>query len=214
MSTEIPTAARPVLVWMSENRGRLADLVTEEIGADGDASPEADGSIRAHLRFVAEGLGATAGSDEPGLADYAAAVDTHLDRDRFAEYAAETGEAHAFVATSQFGEDAGEDPVNREVIDRRVRINAWIRLFLDTLDEARSPAEPWAPGVNAWMHQEQDRLANTIFAMDRRAKQVEIDRGNTQAIDDQETANLIGRAAVIQAHMRFLVEAIGTVRAA
>lgn len=214
MSTEIPLAARPVLVWMSGNRERLVALVTEEVGPDGDTSPEADASIRAHLRFVAEGLGATAAPDEPGLSTYAASVGSALDPERFANYAADLGEAHAFTAASQFGEDAGEDPVNREVIDRRVRINSWMRLFLDTLDEARSPAEPWAPAVNAWMHQEQDRLANTIFAMDRRAKQAEIDRGNQSAIDDADTSNLIGRAAVIQAHMRFLVEAIGVVRAA
>lgn len=209
MSTEIPAAARPILVWMSGNRERLAAIASEEVGPDGDPAPEGDAAIRAHLRFVAEALGATADPDAPGLTTFAASAGTALDPERWATYAAELGEAHAHEAEAQFGEDAGEDPVNREVIDRRVRINAWIRLFLDTLDEARSPAEPWAPAANAWMHQEQDRLANMIFAMDRRAKQTEIERGNQAAIDDPDTSNTIGRAAMVHAHMRFLVEAIG-----
>ena len=207
MSTQIPDAARPVLTWMSANRPRLAELVFEETGVDGDRSPESDGSIRAHLRFVAEGLAAAKPGDED-LAAYAASVGDDLAVDDYERHVGQLGEAHAFAAASQFGEEAGEDPLNREVIDRRVRLNAWIRVFLDALDAARAPAEPWAPAVNAWMTEQDRHLANTIFAMDRRAKEVEIQRGNRAAVDDADTANMIGRAATVQAHMRFLVEGL------
>lgn len=209
MSTQIPEAARPILVWMSANRERLAALVTEEVGADGDLSPESDGSIRAHLRFVAEAMANTAEPADPSLERFAASAGEALDAERFADYAGQLGEAHAHIAQSQFGDGAGDDPLNREVIDRRVRINAWIRVFVDALDAARAPAEPVGPAINSWMHGEERRLANTIFAMDRRAKEVEIERGNQSAVDDAGTSNTIGRAAMVQAHMRFLVEAIG-----
>jgi hypothetical protein len=54
----------------------------------------------------------------------------------------------------------------------------------------------------------QDQLADTIFAMDRRAKQAELDRGGPDAIASAEVVNRIGQAATIQAHTRFLVEAL------
>jgi len=46
----------------------------------------------------------------------------------------------------------------------------------------------------------QTRLADPIFAMDRRAKQMEIDRGGPDAVDSPETANGTGQAAMLQAH--------------
>ena len=118
------------------------------------------------------------------------------------------GEAHAFEAALQFGDHAGEDPGMRAVLDRRVRVAAWTRVFLAALDAARAPAEPVAPAVLAWMAEHQAGLADTIFAMDRRAKRAELDRGGPDAIASPEVVNRIGQAAVVQAHARFLVEGL------
>ena len=44
--------------------------------------------------------------------------------------------------------------------------------------------------------------------MDRRAAEAELDRGGHDAIADAAVVNRIGRAAMLQAHTRFLVEAL------
>jgi hypothetical protein len=44
--------------------------------------------------------------------------------------------------------------------------------------------------------------------MDRRAKEGEIVRRGPDAVDDPDVVNRFGQAAMLQAHMRFLVEAI------
>jgi hypothetical protein len=94
------------------------------------------------------------------------------------------------------------------MLDRRVRLAAWTRVFLDALDEARAPAAPASPAILEWMGDHQGLLSDTIFAMDRRAKQAELDRGGPDAIAAAEVVNRIGQAATIQAHTRFLVEAL------
>jgi hypothetical protein len=118
------------------------------------------------------------------------------------------GEAHAFEVDLQFGAEAQDDPGMRGMLDRRVRIAAWTRVFLDGLDRAREGREPVAPRVLAWMGERQTRLADTIFAMDRRAKRGEMERGGPDAVASPEVVNRIGQAAMLQAHSRFLVEAL------
>jgi hypothetical protein len=93
------------------------------------------------------------------------------------------------------------------MIDRRIRIAAWTRVFLEELDSARG-GDPVAPAVLAWMVDRQTQLADTIFAMDRRAKQAELERGGPDAIADPGVVNRIGQAAMLQAHTRFLVEGL------
>ena len=58
------------------------------------------------------------------------------------------------------------------------------------------------------MAERQTQLADTIFAMDRRAKEAEIARGGPDAVADPAVVNRIGQAAMLQAHTRFLVEAL------
>ena len=70
------------------------------------------------------------------------------------------------------------------------------------------PSTPAAPAALEWMAAHQAQLADTIFAMDRRAKQAELDRGGPDAIASPEVVNRIGQAAMVQAHARFLVEAL------
>jgi hypothetical protein len=58
------------------------------------------------------------------------------------------------------------------------------------------------------MAERQTQLADTIFAMDRRAKQAELDRGGRESLGDPAVVDRIGQAAMLQAYIRFLVEAL------
>ena len=138
-----------------------------------------------------------------GLPDLLEASEPQLD-----DELQQVGEATAFELGLQFGDSASEDPSVRAMVDRRVRIAAWLRVFLDGLDEARRPATPVAASVLVWMGSRQTQLADTIFSMDRRAKEGEMARGGPDAVASPEVVNRIGQAAVLQAHTRFLVEAL------
>jgi hypothetical protein len=201
--------AQAVLAWMGARPERLRELLSEEAAGTTDLSPVGDASVRAHLRFVGEALSAHAAPGDVGLAQFGERLPELLDarEDRLAERLQSLGEAHAFEAGKQFGDVAAEDPANRQVIERRVRVGAWLGVFLDALDDVRDAA-PIAPAATEWMADHQTDLANLIFAMDRRGKEVERDRGGEQAISNPDTVNRIGQAAVVQAHSRFLVEAI------
>jgi hypothetical protein len=200
-----------MLAWMQASPARLRELLDDEARRGGDLSPAGDPAVIAHLRFVAEALAATAAPGAAarleafaaGLPEALAARAGDLDGE-----IRRVGEAHAFEAGLQFGEGAGEDPGMPGLLDRRVRIAAWTRVFLAALDDARAPAPPAAPAVLEWMGARQGQLADTIFAMDRRAKQAEIDRGGPDAIASADVVNRIGQAAMIQAHTRFLVEGL------
>jgi hypothetical protein len=200
-----------MLAWMQANPGRLRELLDEEARGGGDLGPAGDPAVRAHLRLVAEALAASAApAAAPALEGFARELADLLAarEDRVDEEMELVGEAHAFEAGLQFGKGAGDDPSMRAVLDRRVRVAAWIRVFLAALDEARAPATPAAPAVLEWMADHQTQLADTIFAMDRGAKQAEMDRGGPDAIASPEAVNRIGQAATVQAHARFLVEGL------
>jgi hypothetical protein len=117
------------------------------------------------------------------------------------------GDATAFELERQFGPDVVDDASIQAVADRRVRIAAWTAVFLEELDATRD-APPVREPALAWMADRQEHLANTIFAMDRRAKEAEIARGGPSAVDDPDVVNRIGQSAMLQAHVRFLVEAL------
>jgi hypothetical protein len=197
---------------MQLNGARLRALLEAEAaaaGPDEDLSPAGDPAIRAHLRFVAEALAGTAAEGArgrleafaarvgEGLADARPALDAELQL---------VGEGAAFEARRQFGEGAGEDPAMGPMLERRVRVQAWTRVFLADLDGVLGPGT--AEAASAWMADRQTQLADTIFAMDRRAKEAEIARAGADAVADSTTVNRIGQAAMLQAHTRFLVEAL------
>ena len=213
MGTAPHPTARGLLVWMQNNPGRLHALLEAEAegaGAD-DLTPAGDPAVRAHLGFVAAALAANAAPAAAGaLERFAAELPTTLSQreGRVDEELQRIGEATAFELDLQFGAEATEDPSIRSMIDRRMRIGAWTRVFLDALDEARAGEPPAAPGVLAWMGERQVQLADTIFAMDRRAKEGEMERGGPDAVANPEVVNRIGQAAMLQAHTRFLVEGI------
>ncbi len=197
---------------MQANPARLRALLDKGAAAGGDLSPVGDPAIVAHLAFVAEAVAALAApareahlrafaDGAPGwLAQHAADAGSEMER---------VGEAHALEASLQFGDAAGADPSNRTVIDRRVRMIAWTHVFLDGLEVATGDTG-LATRAREWMADHQGVLADTIFTMDRRAKEAAVVRGGPDAIADRDVVNRIGQAAVMQAHMRFLVEAIAS----
>ena len=204
-------SARGLLVWMQSHPARLRELLDREAAGGDDLAPAGDPAVRAHLAFVAEALAANAApAAAPALEAFAAGLPAQLAA-REPQVNAEIrrgGEAAAFEVDLQFGDEAADDPSVHAMVNRRVRIGAWTRVFLAELDAARAPAAPIAEPVLAWMGERQVQLADTIFAMDRRAKEGELERGGPDAIADADVVNRIGQAAMLQAHTRFLVEAI------
>jgi len=215
--------ARAVLAWMQAEGGRLRVLIDEELVAAGGAdapteelTPAGDPAIRAHLRFLAEALAATAAPGESGMARFSDGLPSALADAEGARIAAEierVGDATAFELELQFGSEVVDDAALHAVAERRIRIAAWTRVYLDELDAARG-GPPVADAALEWMGDRQVKLADTIFSMDRRAKQAEIVRSGPRAVDDPDTVNRIGQAAMLQAHVRFLVEALAATLAA
>lgn len=211
MATAPHPNARGLLVWMQTHPERLRDLLDAEALDSDDLAPAGDPAVRAHLGFVAAALAENASPAAADalerfalslarlLAEREALVDQHLQR---------IGEATALELGLQFGDEAIDDPSIRAMVDRRMRIAAWTRVFLDALDEARTDHAPLAGAVLAWTGDRQAQLADTIFSMDRRAKEGEIARGGADAVANPEVVNRIGQAAMLQAHTRFLVEAL------
>ncbi len=196
---------------MQLNAARLRELLAEEADGTDDLSPAGEAAIRAHLRLVSEALAATAGpATREGLEDLAETLPDRFDDDE----AGVDGElelledAAAHELNLQFGsERAGSDPMLRETIARRLRVQAWSRFFLRLVGAAVDD-DAFADGALTWMGDHQTQLAETIFSMDRRAKEAEIARSGPHAVDDAALVNQIGQAAMLQAHVRFLVEAI------
>jgi hypothetical protein len=208
---------------MQAEAPRLRVLIDEELAAAGgeaaapeDLAPAGDPAIRAHLRFLSEALAATAAPGERGLAELADRLPAALAAAQGERMAAETdrvADAAVFELERQFGPEVVDDASIQAVADRRVRIAAWTSVFLEELDAARDGRPAREPAL-AWMADRQEHLANTIFAMDRRAKEAEIARGGPTAVDDPDVVNRIGQAAMLQAHVRFLVEALAQTMAA
>lgn len=195
---------------MQQNSARLRTLLEAEAAGEGDLSPAGEPAIRAHLRLVSEALAATAGpATRDGLEQLALEL-PNLFTEREAEIAdqmARQAEAAEHELDRQFGVDrAPDDPSVRGMADRRMRVDGWLRLFLRWAGQAIDD-DGFAPAALAWMDAHQTDLANTIFAMDRRAKEAEIARSGEAAVDDPVIVNRIGQAAMLQAHTRFVVEA-------
>ena len=202
-------AALALLGWMQLNAPRLREILDEEAESADDLSPAGDAAVRAHLRFVAEALAANgAGATGVALAALTRDFDEHLTMAAVDDETERGAGAMAVEAAIQFGEAAGEDPELQPHLDRTVRIEAWQRAFLRRLDGVLPPDRAIAARTIAWMAENHVKLANLIFAMDRRAKQAEVARGGQDAIASAEAVNRIGQAVVVQARLRFLVEAL------
>ena len=210
MSTAPHPTARGLLVWMQQHHTRLVELLGAEAHEVGDIDPAGDAAIRAHLRFVAEALAANAA---PGQAEELSAFADELPArmDRAAagldEVFEQLEDATAFEVESQFG-DLSEDTAFVGVIERRLRVDQAIQAFLEAFDQARPTQTPIRAATLAWWKEHARRLAHTIFTMDRAAKQRELDRGGADAIANPDVVNRIGQAAMLQGHIKFLVEGI------
>ncbi|MGD9572413.1 MAG: hypothetical protein AB7V62_11040 [Thermoleophilia bacterium] len=206
-----PRPARPLLTWMQAHPDRLTALLAEEATGEEDVTPASDAAIRAHLRFVVEALAANADAGArdrlEGLADRIA--EDAIDPVRLEEAIDLVGAVTAHEFRLQFGASAAKDEALGDMAGRRVRIAAWHRVFLDELEGTLDRGGFDADEARTWMAGNQMTLADTIFAMDRLAKQREIDRGGPDAVASTEVANRIGQAATLHAHTRFLVDAVG-----
>ncbi|MGD9696221.1 MAG: hypothetical protein AB7V42_11245 [Thermoleophilia bacterium] len=201
------TRPRPLLDWMQAHPDRLRELLGEEASGAEDIAPVSDAAIRAHLRFVTEALAAGAGdADRERLESLAGSLDAFAATGRLGDAIELVGGATAHELRLQFGESAATDTALGDMTDRRVRLAAWHRVYLEGLEGALGRFD--ADGATVWMAANQDLLADVIFAMDRHAKQREIDRGGPDAVASTQVANRIGQAATLHAYTRFLVDAI------
>jgi hypothetical protein len=194
---------------MSDHRERLGPVLADDEPLLMGASPAGDPAIRAELRLLAEALHAVAapplGDDLAGLADDLPEWFSER-RDLYEHHMALAAGAMALEEHLQHGTLPGADPSLDAGLDRRLRLWAWIRLFLMAVEEHLGPsADGLSEAALAWMHERQRRLAMVILALDRRARRAAAEAAPT----DTATLDEIGQAVVVQAHLRLLVEALG-----
>ncbi len=203
-----PIEAAEALGWMRRNGARLRELVAEEGRDDEGAAMAGDPAIRAHLRFAASALEATAA--EPVRSAIAGLSDDLHDwfeeaRPLYEEHVATGAGAIALEEHLQFGVSPGADPSLDEALWRSVRIGGWIRLFLLALEGRLGPAaDGLGPEVLAAMAERRRDLSRLILQFDRTARKEAARRG----VGDLDTQGRIGEAAAVQGHVRLLVEEI------
>jgi hypothetical protein len=186
---------------------RLRALLAEETGGAVTA-PADDAAIRAHLRFALAALEATL--SEPLRARVAGLADDlpgwfEDGSELYEEQLARGAGAIALEQHLQFGVRPGSDPSLDEGLMRRVRIGAWMRLALLGLEERLGPAaDGVAEETLAWMGAHQRQLGRLILSLDRRARTA----AGPAAASDLAIQDEIGQAAVVQAHVRLLIEAL------
>lgn len=212
MSAAAPITPATTLAWMREHGDLLRDLVTGEQADDPDPAPAGDAAIRAHLRFLALALEATAA---PGVAGPVAGFSDDLlewfagSQDLLEEHLTTGIGAIALEEHLQFGVLPGSDPSLDAGLERRVRIGGWIRIFLLGLEVRLGPAADGLEGQTlGWMGAHQRELGRLIFSLDRQAKSSARESAG-QAVD-LETQDAIGQASVVQGHVRLLVEALAS----
>jgi len=196
---------------MREHGDVLRRFVDEET-RDEDDAPASDGAIRAQLRFAATAIEATAAA---AVAGPLAGLDEDLPL-RFAlgedlyERHVETGAgAIALEEHLQHGTRPGRDPSLDAGLERRVRISGWIQLFLVQLEERLGPAgDGIATSVTREIGRRNRDLARLVVSLDRQAKHALAER--SAATPSAAVMDEVGQAAVVQAHVRLLIEALAT----
>lgn len=197
------------LAWMREHGALLRSYVAED--QEGDDAPAGDPAVRAHLRFAAAAIEATAAPDPAGrlegLADdlpgwfeeHRDLYDHHLD----------TGEgAIALEEHLQFGARPGTDPSLDAALHRRLRISGWVRLTLLAVEARLGPAaDGLAADALSWMGERQRDLSRLILTLDREAK-ARAARAAPGGVVDLALQDEIGQAATVQANVRMTVEAL------
>lgn len=210
MSPSAPVTAAATLAWMRGHGDLLRALVAEETGGDADDAPGGDPAIRAHLRFMAAALEATASGELAGrlagfaddLPEWFAAND-----DLYEHHLAKGVGAIALEEHLQFGVLPGADPSLDAGLERRVRIGGWIRLFLLGLELRLGPRADGLEGATlGWMGAHQRELSRLILSLDVQAKSAARESAGDGV--DLETQDAIGQVAVVQGYVRQLVEAL------
>lgn len=209
MSDGAPITAPATLAWMREHGDLLRALVAEETGG-ADESPGGDPAIRAHLRFMAHALEATASGDLAGrLAGFADDLPAWFaaNEDLYDDHLQTGIGAIALEEHLQFGVLPGSDPSLDAGLERRVRIGGWIRLLLLGLELRLGPRADGLEGATlGWMGAHQRELSRLILSLDVQAKSAA--RQSAGDAVDLETQDAIGQVAVVQGYVRQLVEAL------
>jgi hypothetical protein len=197
------------LAWMRQHGELLRRYVAAE--ADGDDAPAGDPAVRAHLRFAAAAIEATAA---PPLAEALAGLTDELpdwfeDQRELYDRHLDVGEgAIALEEHLQFGALPGTDPSLDAALHRRLRIGGWVRLTLLSVEvRLGPPADGLAAEALAWIGARQRDLSRLILALDREAKARAAQRAGRGAAD-LALQDEIGQAATVQAHVRMMVEAL------
>ena len=207
---EVPTPAA-LLAWMSRHGAELRRVVADEQAGERELAPADDPTIRAHLRFAALALTATAGPDLSarleGFADELPEWFTES-QPLYEDHLAAGGGAIALEEHLQFGTRPGSDPSLDAALHRRLRIAAWIRIFLVGLEGWLGPAaDGLADQTLAAMGDRSRDLARLILSFDNRAKAAarRLSGGKPVDIDIQDE---IGQAAAVQGHIRLMLESL------
>lgn len=198
--------ASAALAWMAAHEDRLATLLQQEADDPGAVMPADDPSLRAHLRLVAEAVAAVASPElrqaldgfAEGLSAWFAQEDDEIDLHMHRARGAIALEQHL-----QFGTTPGRDPSLDAGLERRMRIGAWVRLFLLGLEaHLGARADGLADATLAWIGARQRDLARLVVAFDRQAKSGLPPSATPEEIDVR------GQHAAVRAWFRQLVDAL------
>ncbi len=208
--TPVPLDAAAVLAWMQANPARLRALLAEEDPAARDDSPAADSAVRAHLRFAAEGLMAgIAPALAPAIEGMADGLGAWFaaDRDVFDRQILLGRGAIALEEHLLYGADGGSEPAIHAALERRMRIGAWIRLFLRCLESRLGPGYDGLTEVALdWSGGRGRDLASAIVQGHHRhltALAEATGHPTTAAERDQSS-----QAAAVQANVRQTIDAV------
>lgn len=202
------------LAWMREHASVLREMVAEETDAPGQSdAPAGDAGIRAHLRFLAAALEATADAAwaEP-LAGFTGDLPGWFaeGRDLFDNHLAHGEGAMALEAHLQWGTRPGVDPSIDVAQERRIRLFGWMRLFLLGIEtHLGHSADGLADQVLAWFDTRQRDLGRMVVALDRQAQGAAREAtGRTLSV---EVVDELGQAVLVQAFTRHLADGLCTV---
>lgn len=199
------------LAWMRDNASILREMVAEETDAPGEGeAPADDASIRAHLRFLAAALEATA---DPAWAEPLAGFTGDLpgwfaeSQHLFDHHLAHGEGAMALEAHLQWGTRPGVDPSIDIAQERRIRLFGWMRLFLLGLEtHLGHSADGLADQVLSWFDARQRDLGRMVVALDLQAQMAA--REAAGGTVDTDTVDQLGQAVLVQAFTRHLAEGL------
>lgn len=210
MSIDGAPAVGDVLAWMSEHGGRLRELVAGEQAGERELAPADDPTIRAHLRYAAEALAATA--TEPLAAELAGFADALPEwftecQPLYEDHLAAGVGAIALEEHLQFGTRPGVDPSLDAALHFRLRITAWVRIFLIGIERWLGPAaDGLAEEVLEEIRGRSGDLGRMILSFGTAARSAA--RAASGGPVDIETQDEIGQVAAVQGHVRIMLEAL------